>query len=156
MTQIETSGEPHLEVFQATAQGSGWPTAVSITGTAWKFQVDEPVEDGGSDSGPNPMHHFVASLAGCQNEQAQVVAEEMGIVADQIEFSIEVELNLDGFMGITNDSTGCFRQVRCNAVIQGVEAAQAAALGARVDQRGPILSLLRSGGAEIHTNWTAG
>ena len=156
MTEVDASGEHHLEVFQAIAQGSGWPTAVSITGTAWKIQVDEPVEDGGGDSGPNPMQHFAASLAGCQNEQAQVVASEMGLVADQIEITIEIELNLDGFMGVTNDSTGCFRQVRFNAVVYGVEAAQVAALGERVDRRCPILSLLRSGGAEIQSNWVAG
>ena len=63
MTENDTSVEHHIEVFQATARGSGWPTAVSITGTAWEFKVDEPLEDGGGNSGPNPMHHFAASLA---------------------------------------------------------------------------------------------
>lgn len=41
-------------------------------------------DQGGSNSGPNPMHHLVASLSGCQNEQAQVVAGELGIEAKQI------------------------------------------------------------------------
>jgi uncharacterized OsmC-like protein len=33
--------------------------------------LDEPVEDRGSNSGPNPMQYFTAWLAGCQNEQAK-------------------------------------------------------------------------------------
>ncbi len=148
--------EHHVETFKATAHGSGWPTAVAITDTEWKFQVDEPEEDGGSNSGPNPMHHFVASLAGCQNEQAQVVAEELGFEAKQVAITVEVALNLDGFMGAADNSEGCFQRVRLDAVVAGIDASQAAELGKRVDARCPILSVLRSGGATIESNWTAG
>ena len=45
----------HLETFKAEAQGNGWPTKVSITDTEWKLQLDEPAEDGGSNSGANPI-----------------------------------------------------------------------------------------------------
>ncbi|MFT4661644.1 MAG: hypothetical protein ACI8XB_001922, partial [Patiriisocius sp.] len=38
----------HLETFNATAEGKGWPTAVDITGTEWKLKLDEMEEDGGS------------------------------------------------------------------------------------------------------------
>ena len=89
----------HLETFKATAEGKGWPTTVQITGTEWKVQVDEPVEDGGSNSGPNPMQYFASSLASCQNEQAQVVAEELSLDISKIEITLEIDLNLDGFMG---------------------------------------------------------
>ncbi|MFT5424591.1 MAG: putative redox protein [Phycisphaerales bacterium] len=152
----ESNRGPHLETFAATANGTGWPTSVKLTGTDWAIQVDESVEDGGSNSGPNPMHHLVASLAGCQNEQAQVVAEEMGVTADRIDFTVEVELNLDGFMGVADHSEGCFQAVRLEAKIAGLNTDQVAQLGERVDARCPILSLLRSGGANIQTSWTAG
>jgi len=56
----------HIEHFQATAVGGGWPTAVNIPGTQWSFQVDEPNEDDGSNSGPSSMRHFVRPLARCQ------------------------------------------------------------------------------------------
>ncbi|MFT5681310.1 MAG: putative redox protein [Myxococcota bacterium] len=156
MSNSESSTEHHIETFKATASGSGWPTGVAITDTEWKFQVDESVEDGGSNSGPNPMHHLVASLAGCQNEQAQVVAEELGIEAKQIEMTVAVELNLDGFMGVADSSDGCFQSVTLTAIVHGIDTAQATELGKRVDARCPILSVLRSGGAVITTSWTAG
>ena len=146
--------ENHIEHFRATAQGSGWPTQVSISDSEWTFQVDEPKEDGGSNSGPNPMHHLVASLAGCQNEQAQVVAEEMGIDADKIKIDLDIALNLSGFMGITQDSEGCFQEVLINAAVSGISDEQAMELGNRVDARCPILSLLRSAGAKIESRWT--
>jgi putative redox protein len=147
--------DKHIEIFTATAQGSGWPTRVSITDSEWVFKVDETKEDGGSNSGPNPMHHLVASLAGCQNEQAQVVAEEIGIEAKQIDFTLAVSLNLAGFMGTADSSEGCFERVRVEAVVSGVSAEQAAKLGSRVDARCPIMSLLRSAGTVIESTWSA-
>jgi uncharacterized OsmC-like protein len=149
----ETGTGPHIETFRAHAKGTGWPTSVAIAESEWTFSVDEPVEDGGSNSGPNPMHHLVASLAGCQNEQAQVAAEELGFAANDINIDVEVDLNLDGFMGITNNSDGCFQGVRLNATVAGVSPEQAIELGKRVDARCPILSLLRSGGASIESVW---
>ena len=54
-------GESHLETFKVAAQGNGWPTKVDILDTEWNLQSDEPVEDGGSNSGPNPMQYFTES-----------------------------------------------------------------------------------------------
>ena len=55
--------ENTLEVFKATAKASGWATTVNITGTEWTIQADETQEDGGTNTGPNPMQYFAASLA---------------------------------------------------------------------------------------------
>jgi uncharacterized OsmC-like protein len=150
MSEIE-----HLETFRAVAVGKGWPTSVSITGTEWKLQVDEPEEDGGSNSGPNPMQYFVASLASCQNEQAQVVAEELAITIDKIDITLEVDLNLDGFMGLDADSVNCFKRANLSAIVHGdLSKDQIIELGNRVDKRCPILSLLRSSGCAIESSWS--
>lgn len=147
------SESEHIEYFQAKAVGSGWPTLVSIPDSQWSFKVDELEEDGGSNSGPNPMHHFVAALAGCQNEQAQVVAEELGLEATDIKISIEVALDLSGFMGIKENSTGAFQSVKLRAFVAGLSDEQSNALGELVDIRCPILSLLRSSGVKIESDW---
>ncbi|MDX2362183.1 MAG: OsmC family protein [Crocinitomicaceae bacterium] len=144
----------HLETFNATAEGKGWPTSITITGTEWNLQADEPEEDGGSNSGPNPMQYFIASLASCQNEQAQVVAEELSITIDKIDITLAVDLNLDGFMGLDDNSEYCFKRANFNAVVHGeISEDQIIELGKRVDSRCPILSLLRSGGCEIESSW---
>jgi len=155
MSEADTGTTPHIEQFVATAMGSGWATSVSISESEWTFSVDEPVEEGGTNTGPNPMHHFVASLAGCQNEQAQVVAEELGFEAKKIKIKVGVELNLDGFMGVSDDSNGCFQSVQFSACVAGITAEQAAELGKRVDARCPVLSLLRSAGVQIETAWSS-
>jgi putative redox protein len=155
MSEAESAG-PHIEVFEATATGTGWATGVAINDSEWSFKVDEPTEDGGTNTGPNPMHHFVASLASCQNEQAQVVGEELGIDASNIKITLSVALNLDGFMGVSDNSVDCFQSVNFTARVAGVSDEQASALGNRVDARCPILSLLRSAGVAIQSDWIAG
>jgi uncharacterized OsmC-like protein len=155
MTDNTAPEEQHIETFRATATGRGWPTEIEITNTAWKIHVDEPEDDGGTGTAPNPMHYFTASLASCQNEQAQVVAEELQVALTRIDMTIEIMLNLDGFMGMADHSEGSFQQVRFSAVVHGdASADEIDELGYRVDARCPVLSLLRSAGCVIESRWT--
>lgn len=144
----------HLETFKAEAQGKGWPTKVAISGTEWTIQVDEPVEDGGSNSGPNPMQFFTTALVSCQNEQAQVVAEELSLNLTQIDINVEIDLDLSGFMGMADNSDGSYKSVRLEAIVLGdATDEQVKSLGQKVDARCPILGLLRSSGCEIQSSW---
>jgi uncharacterized OsmC-like protein len=145
----------HLETFKAEAQGKGWPTKITITDTEWTINTDEPVEEGGSNTAPNPMQLFIASLAGCQNEQAQVVADELSLNISQIDISVEIDLDLSGFMGMEDNSNGSYKNVRLEAKISGdITNEQAMTLGKKVDDRCPILSLLRTSGCIINSNWS--
>jgi uncharacterized OsmC-like protein len=146
--------EQHIETFKATAVGKDWPTTVTITDTEFTIQIDEPVEEGGTNSGPNPMQYFAASLAGCQNEQAQVVSEEMAIKLTKINIDLELDLDLAGFMGTSEHSDNSYKQVRMNTSVYGdLTDEQAQELGKRVDARCPILGLLRTGGCVIISSW---
>jgi uncharacterized OsmC-like protein len=150
-----TDHAQHTETFRATAQGKGWPTTVAITDTEWTIQLDEPTDDGGQNSGPNPMQFFAASLAGCQNEQAQVVAEELGVSIQRIDIDLEIDLDLSGFMGMAEHSDDSYKQTRLSAIVHGdLTEEQAQELGSRVDLRCPILGLLRSSGCEIVSRWS--
>lgn len=150
------SENEHVETFKATAQGKGWSTIVQITDTEWTIQVDEPKEDGGNNSGPNPMQYFAASLVSCQNEQAQVVADELELKIEGIDISVSIDLDLSGFMGMADHSKGSYKRVALTAKVNGtLSSDQAKELGAKVDARCPILGLLRSSGTEIVSSWDA-
>lgn len=153
-TKLIKMENAHLETFKAEAQGNGWPTKVTITDTEWILNSDEPIEDGGSNTGPNPMQLFIASLAGCQNEQAQVVAEELSINIIQIDIKVEIDLDLSGFMGVSDTSNGSYKNVRLQAVVSGeITEEQVKVMGQKVDDRCPILGLLRTSGCEISSSW---
>ena len=145
----------HIETFKVKAQGNGWPTKVDIIDTEWQLQLDESIEDGGSNSGANPMQYFTASLAGCQNEQAQVVADELSLTIEQINIEVEIDLDLSGFMGTSDTSDGSYKNVRLNVVVLGdVTDEQVKILGQKVDARCPILALLRTSNCTIESNWS--
>lgn len=146
--------EQHIETFKAIATGRDWPTTVEITGTEFTLQLDEPVEDGGTNSGANPMQYFAASLAGCQNEQAQVVAEELSVKLTKVIIDLEIDLDLAGFMGTSDNSDGSYKEVRMKTSVYGdLTNNQVQELGQRVDARCPILGLLKSSGCKINSTW---
>jgi putative redox protein len=150
-----TDQAQNTETFRATAPGKGWPTTVAITDTEWTIQLDEPTEEGGKNSGPNPMQCFAASLAACQNEQAQVVAEELGVSLQGIDINLEIDLDLSGFMGKATHSDDSYKSTRLSAVVRGdLTKEQVQELGDRVDRRCPILGLLRTSGCEIVSSWS--
>ena len=150
----KTMSEEHIETFKAVAIGKDWPTTVAISGTEFIIQIDEPVEEGGTNSGPNPMQYFAASLVGCQNEQAQVVAEELSVKLKKINIDLELDLDLSGFMGTSDHSDGSYKQARMKTTVYGaLTDEQVQELGKRVDARCPILGLLRSSGCEIISSW---
>ena len=101
------------------------------------------------------MQYFIASLAGCQNEQAQVVADELTLNIKQINIEVEIDLDLSGFMGTSNNSNGSYKNVRLNAIVLG-EASdeQVKSMGRKVDSRCPIVALLRTSGCKIESNWS--
>jgi uncharacterized OsmC-like protein len=100
------------------------------------------------------MQYFVASLAACQNEQAQVVAEELSLPITKIDITLEVDLDLAGFMGMATHSEGSYKQVRLDSIVHGdISPEQVKELGIKVDSRCPILALLRTSGCEIISSW---
>lgn len=148
-------GNSYSETFKAQVKGKKWSTKVHITNTDWSLQVDEPVEEGGTNSGPNPMQYFITALAGCQNEQAQVIAKELSLSISQIDINIELDLDLSGFIGLADNSIGSYKTVRLNAVISGeINDSQVKTLGDKVDVRCPVLVLLRSSGCKVESSWS--
>jgi uncharacterized OsmC-like protein len=100
------------------------------------------------------MQLFAASLVGCQNEQAQVVAEELSMAIAKIEIDVAIDLDLAGFMGLSEDSNGSYKHVRLTTIVHGVVTdEQVKELGTKVDSRCPILALLRTSGCTINSSW---
>jgi len=58
-------------------------------------------------------------------------------------------------MGMSDTSNGSYKNVRLDAVVSGeVTAEQVRDLGQKVDERCPILALLRTSGCMIDSNWS--
>ena len=79
----------------------------------------------------------------------------MSISIEKIEIDLAVDLNLDGFVGEDDHSNNCFKQTDLKAIVHGnASKEQIADLGKRVDNRCPILSVLRNSGCTINSTWS--
>ena len=71
-----------------------------FVGNSRNFQItiDEPPSLGGKDEAANPVEYTLASLAGCLNVVAHVVAKELKIVLKSLKINIDGELNPNKFL----------------------------------------------------------
>lgn len=74
--------------------------ATKFVGNSRNFQItiDEPPSLGGKDEAANPVEYTLASLAGCLNVVAHVVAKELNIILKSLKISIDGELNANKFL----------------------------------------------------------
>lgn len=131
------------------------------TDKCMRFQVAEPVEDGGTGKGANPMHHLMAGLTGCMNNLSTVIALEMDIAVKdwaQTTWTSTMEINLDGYMGVTNNAmkaSDIYRSMTVNAVFTGpVTQEQVDTIKAKTLTRCPITRIFESAGVHVIGSWT--
>jgi len=75
-------------------------SATKFVGNSRNFQItiDEPPALGGKDEAANPVEYTLASLAGCLNVVAHVVAKELNVIIKSLKINIDGELNPNKFL----------------------------------------------------------
>lgn len=119
-----------------------------------QIMIDEPQDFGGDDTAANPLATLLASLAGCENATAQMIAKEMKFEIEGIEFDIKGQLDLQGLMGNPNVSP-FFTSIEITAKVMTNESEERLhELHEKVNQRCPVYSLIEAAGVQMHSNWT--
>jgi uncharacterized OsmC-like protein len=73
---------------------------------------DEPPVLLGEDIGPNPVEYVLAGLAGCLTTSLVYHAAARGIQIDEVESSYEGDLDLRGFLGMSDQVRNGYEQIR--------------------------------------------
>jgi len=84
--QINYSGESHT------------PTKFVGSSRHFSITIDEPPTLGGTDHGAMPVEYTLASLAGCLNVVAYVIAKELEIEIKSLKIHVEGTINPDKFL----------------------------------------------------------
>ena len=71
--------------------------------TPFVFEKDEPPVLLGNDKGANPVEYLFAALAGCVTTGLVYHAAAKGIELDEVESTYEGDLDLRGFLGISDE-----------------------------------------------------
>jgi len=130
-----------VALFKARGTSTG-PVTTTIGLGRHSVQTDEPASLGGQDSAPNPVEYALASLLSCQAVTYRFWAVKLGIEVDDINISIEGDLDARGFFGLDEQTRAGFGEIRVAVQVRGPETPQRyAELQAAVDAHCPVLDL---------------
>lgn len=73
---------------------------------------DEPDVLLGKDNGPNPVEFVLHGLAGCISTTFIYYAAAQGIKIDEVEYNLEGDLDLQGFLGISKKVRPGYQNIR--------------------------------------------
>lgn len=96
--------------FRITAKSEA-ATRVTVKARNFTMVVDEPPALGGEDKGANPVEFVLGALAGCLNVMGNLIAKEMGMKVNNLEFAIEGPLNPDKLFGKPTEDRAGFKEI---------------------------------------------
>jgi len=80
--------------------------------TKIRLDADEPPILAGTDIGANPVEHLLNALATCLTTTLVYHAAIRGIQIDELESELEGDIDLRGFLGISNDVRRGYENIR--------------------------------------------
>lgn len=78
----------------------------------FNFTIDEPTQLLGVNCAPNPAEYMLGGLAGCMAVTFMAGATAMNINIHQLQLEIDGELDLKGFLGLNNNSSVGFPELK--------------------------------------------
>ncbi len=114
-------------------------TDIRVSVRGFEFVVDEPVDMGGTNNGPNPVEYLLGSLAGCCNVIIHVIAAERGIPINAMRISLAGNLDPAKFMGKETCNRAGFESVTAKVEIDSpASAAEIDELLVAAESRCPV------------------
>jgi uncharacterized OsmC-like protein len=80
----------------------------------FELDADEPPILAGTDKGANPVEHLLNALAACLTTTLIYHAAIRNIKIDELESNLEGDIDLRGFLGLTNEVRRGYQNIRVN------------------------------------------
>jgi uncharacterized OsmC-like protein len=113
--------------------------------TGFTTTTDEPLELGGTDSGPNPVELLLAALGGCQEIVYRAYAAVMGLEIERIEVHAKGYLDLRGLLNLADVSSGFSQVSFTTKIISNEPEEQLRQLAEIVEKHCPVMDSLMRG-----------
>ncbi len=127
--------------YKVAARGEG-SVATAITAGKHHFWVDEPAALAGDDLVASPVEYALGALISCQVVVYRLYAEALGIQVDDIDITVEGDLDVRKLFGIDEGVRAGFSDIRLAISITGPETeARYQDLKTAVDAHCPVLDL---------------
>ncbi len=80
----------------------------------FKWDADEPPLLAGEDRAANPVEHLLNALSACLTTSLVYHAAVRGIKIDELETELEGDIDLQGFLGVSNGVRKGYQNIRVN------------------------------------------
>jgi uncharacterized OsmC-like protein len=80
----------------------------------FELEADEPPILAGEDLAPNPVEHLLNALSACLTTTIVYHAAIRGIKIDELESELEGDIDLRGFLGLSNEVRKGYQNIRVN------------------------------------------
>lgn len=104
------------KTYKAVSRKNG-DLATEVQARQHLIQIDEPLEQGGQDTGMNPIELLLSSVAACETLTIALYAQQLGIELEDLQVEVEGDLDSAGMMGIGGFRSG-LTQIRTNVKIK--------------------------------------
>lgn len=106
----------------------------------FRIEGDEPEQILGERAAPNAVELLLAALGSCLSVGYAANAAAMGIDLDDLRFEMEGDVDLRGFLGISEDVRGGYQSVTCTTYIDAdATEEELAELRERVEATSPLI-----------------
>jgi uncharacterized OsmC-like protein len=85
---------------------------------AFTYDADHPAVLVGGDEGPTPVEFLLHGLAGCLTAGIANIAAARGVKLDEVECSVEGDMNLLGILGLSKEVRNGYQRIRVNFTIK--------------------------------------
>jgi len=85
------------------------------------MEADEPFVLGSNDKGANPVEHLLNALTSCMTNSLVCHAAARGINIEALESEVEGDIDLRGFLGLSNDVRKGYREIRVRFKVKSTE-----------------------------------
>lgn len=117
------------------------------------FSIDEPLERGGSNSGPTPTDTALAALIGCNNVIGHKCANKLGIDVGHMKITATCAFDRRG-VTLSEEIAVPFQKIDLDIEVDGrASEDEIKALADEVQKYCPLSKLFREAGTEIVENW---
>jgi uncharacterized OsmC-like protein len=79
---------------------------------SFEVDADEPPMLAGEDEAPNPTEYLLSAIAGCVTTSMVIHAAARGIHIEELESEIEGDIDLRGFLGLSEDTPKGYTNIR--------------------------------------------
>lgn len=116
---IQQNPDQSKAVFKAKSRlRNGFLAKIDIRD--FSFVSDEPKNLGGTNLGPSPVEYVLGAFAACQEIVIKAYATVLGIDLVSVQVDVEGNLNLNGFLNLTDDRAG-FTDVKYKTTVETKE-----------------------------------